>query len=203
MEYQGLTADDLANVRELNMAWLELPGSTMPVRLKKERRERLAATPFLLFSLQQGNERLWRRLLADEHQQDLFRRDRRVSAARRDLQADALAFLWALTRRNPYVARLITGAPFHWCERIAARTLVRIQTCARSGDLAEPLLSNESALHRRLFIHGSSAMREKRDAAQLAVLQAMLTAGHGAEYGRLPAAACRMPAPQRRIAGKL
>lgn len=203
MDYQALTTDDLANVRELNRIWLELPGLTTPVPLSRQRRERLSATPFLLFSLQPGDEALWRCLLADECQHDLFRRDRPVSTAKRDLQADGLAFLWSLTRRNPYVARLITGAPLGWCERVAALTLVRIQACARSRDLAEPLLSDESALYRRLFTHGSSAVREKRVSAQLAVMHALLTVGRGPDHGRLPAAACRMPAPRRRIADKV
>ncbi|MEJ2298117.1 MAG: hypothetical protein P8X94_06365 [Woeseiaceae bacterium] len=203
MDYQALTTDDLANVRELNRVWLELPGLTPPVPLTRQRRDRLAATPFLLFSLQPADEAMWRCLLADECQHDLFRRDQPVSAAKRDLQADGLAFLWSLARRNPYVARLITGAPLGWCERVAALTLVRIQACARSRDIAEPLLPEESALYRRLFTHGSSGVREKRVAAQLAVMQALLTAGRGPDHGRLAAAACRMPAPRRRIADEV
>jgi len=203
MEYEALTADDLANVRELNQAWLELPGSEEPVPLTGQRRARLAEAPFLLFSLQPGDEALWHGLLANESQHDLFRRNRPVNGAKRDLQTDGLAFLWALARRNPYAARLVTGAPHRWCERIAARTLVRVQACARAVDLAVPLLSVESPLNRRLFTHGCSAVREKRIAAQLAVLQALLTVRHGTGQQRLQAAACRMPAPRRRVADKL
>ena len=203
MEYQGLTRDDLANVRALNRAWLGLQGSPTPVPLTRQRRERLAGAPFLLFSLQPDDEALWRRLLANDAQHDLFRRDRRVSGAKRDLQADGLAFLWALTRRNPYVARLVTGAPIRWCERIATRTLVRVQACARSCDLAVPMLPDDSILHRRLFTHGASAVREKRVAAQLAVLQSLLTADRSRDHNRLRAAACRMPAPRRRVADEV
>ena len=203
MEYQGLTRDDLANVRELNRAWLGLPGSKTPVPLTSQRRERLAAAPFLLFSLQPDDEGLWRRLLADNGQHDLFRRNRSLSAVKRDLQADALAFLWALTRRNPYVARLVTGAPIRWCERIATRTLVRVQACARSCDLAVPILPDGSMLHRRLYTHGGSAVRERRSAAQLAVLQSLLTAGRVRDHVRLQAAACRMPVPRRRMSDEV
>jgi hypothetical protein len=203
MDYQGLTRDDLDNVRELNRVWLELPDSSLPVPLARQRRERLAATPFLLFSLQAGDEALWRSLLADDAQRDLFRQGRPVSAARRDLQADGLALLWAMAHRNPYVVRLITGAPFRWCERIAATTLVRLQACARSCDLARPLLPETSPLYRRLFTHGSSAVRARRVSAQLAVMQAMLTTSHGIDRERLAAAACRVRVSRRRVADKV
>ena len=49
MEYEGLSRDDLENVRALNRVWLEIDGSA-ELRLSAKRMERLAATPFLLFT---------------------------------------------------------------------------------------------------------------------------------------------------------
>ena len=64
MEYEGLCRDDLDNVHALNRAWLELDGSAEQ-RLSVRRLERLAATPFLLFSFRERDDRYWTRLLQD------------------------------------------------------------------------------------------------------------------------------------------
>jgi hypothetical protein len=203
MEYQGLTTDDLANVRALNRAWLALgmPRTGEPLPLSRERQKRLAAAPFLLFSYQEQDTGLWQRLLAPGAQRDLFQQP--SAGGLRDLQAAGLAFLWELTRRNPYAARVVCGAPLQWCEQLAAATLVRVHECARARDLARWRLPPDSPINRRLLRHGSSAVREPRIAAQLAALQSLLTTGPAPHYGRLQAAACRIPGVSRRISNEV
>lgn len=201
MEYEGLSKDDLDNVRALNRAWLELDGSA-ELRLSAGRMDRLAATPFMLFSFCEHDDARWSRLLGERRQQDMLELETVASGELRALQAAGLGFLWELTRHNPYVARIVSGAPLHWCEQIAGATLVRVLDCARFR-LIEPRFADESALKRRLLGKGSALRRELRVFAQIAALQAMLTGGHSAQYGRLPAAACRMPQIKSQVADEV
>ena len=180
MEYQGLTADDLANVRALNRSWLRLTG----------REERLAVAPFLLFSLSEHDDELWGRLLAEGGQHELFSEPLASSDALYRLNSTALAFLWELSRRNPYVARVIGGAPLDWCQRIASETLSRVHRCAVHRELITPRFPAEAAVYRRV-------------SAQMAALQSMLTLGIDQEAVRLPAAACRMAGTVRRVSDKV
>lgn len=205
MEYQGLTTDDLANVRALNRAWLALqvPRGQGPVVLSLRRQERLAQAPFLLFSFREQDTVLWRSLLGDGEQRDLFHRQAPASDRLSDLQAAGLAFLWELTRRNPYAARVISGAPLYWCEQIAAATLLRVHESARSCDLLAWRFPGDSTISERLCADGASASRQSRLAAQLSALQALLTVGPTAHYGRLQAAACRMPEAGRRLSDEV
>ena len=136
MEYEGLTPDDLANVRALNRAWLRSTG----------RDERLAAAPFLLFSLREHDAELWERLLAEGAQHELFATQPTAGGKPSGLQAAGLAFLWELSRRNPYVARIIGGAPLDWCQRIAAETLVRLLDCTGYRELIEPRFPDGAAV---------------------------------------------------------
>jgi hypothetical protein len=201
MEYQGLTEDDLVNVRALNRAWIaRLAARDLPPATPR-RAARLANTPFLLFSFRENDAGLWGRLLTEESQPDLLAA--RASHEVQELQAAGLGFLWELARRNPYVARIVSGASLHWCDQLAAKPLVQILERAARVQLLEPRFANDSPMFRRLFVHGSSALREARRAAQLAALQAMLTLGQGARQGRLPAAACSMPAVAVRVTDKL
>ena len=137
MEYEGLKSDDLANVRALNRAWLDISraGSRRLGELSPRRLDRIAAAPFLLFSLREQDLALWERLLAEDSQQELFRVNADLPGDLRRLQATALAFLWTLARRNPYVARLISDAPLYWCERIASATLVDVTAAATRQQL--------------------------------------------------------------------
>jgi hypothetical protein len=180
MEYQGLTADDLANVRALNRAWLRLTG----------REERLAVAPFLLFSLSEHDAELWERLLAGGGQHELFPEPLASGDALYGLHSAALAFLWELSRRNPYVARIIGGAPLDWCQRIASETLLRVLGCAVHRELIVPRFPAEAAVYTSV-------------SAQMAALQSMLTLGIDQDAVRLPAAACRMAGPARRLSDKV
>ena len=201
MEYEGLTQDDLENVRALNRAWLKLE-SNAELRLSAKQLERLAATPFLLFSFREGDDAKWSRLLDEQQQQDLLTREPPISAELNALQVAGLGFLWELVRRNPYVARLISGASLQWCERMATTTLVRVLECARFR-MIEPRFVEKTSLWRRLLARGSAPEKDLRVFAQIGALQSMLTSGRAAQYGRLPAAACRMPQTARQVADEV
>ena len=192
MEFQGLTKDDLNNVRALNRAWLALPGRSAGVIAEVRRRERLSRTPFLLFSLHENDESLWNDVLGEAPQQDLFAARQPPARQMRDLQADALAFLWELARRNPYVCRVVSGAPLSWCELLASVTLCRLLRRTRRLTLVVDRFEENSPLYRRLLLRGSSALRDARLAAHMSALQALLTQVPQSRYERLPAAACRM-----------
>ena len=199
MEYQGLIEDDVINVRALNRAWLKLAvnRSGRFAALDDARRKRLADAPFLLFTLREDDVPLWSTLLSDRPQPDLFAAC--PDAAQRELQVACLAWLWELARRNPYVARVVAGAPLRWCERVATYPLVRLLRNAADADLVRPRFRADSATHRRLLLRGGSTLRAARSAAQVAALQAMLTTIEFAGIGQLPAAACRMRGPSRKV----
>ena len=180
MEYQGINVDDLANVQALNRTWLRLTG----------RNERLAAAPFLLFSFREGDARLWERLLGEPDQADLFVPRPNIPDGQRKLQVNGLALLWELSRRNPYVARIVSGAPPGWCERLSSETLVRVLVCARRHDLVTRRFPVDAPVYQRRSAH-------------MAALQLMLTGIDMAAAGRLSAAACRSTVPTRRVADKL
>jgi hypothetical protein len=180
MEYQGVNVDDLANVRALNRTWLRLTG----------RNERLAAAPFLLFSFRESDTKLWERLLGEPDQADLFIPGPNVPEGQRNLQVNGLAFLWELSRRNPYVARVVSGAPPGWCEQLSSETLVRVLVCARRYDLVSRRFPVDAPVYQHCSAH-------------MATLQLMLTGIDRAAAGRLPAAACRMAAPARQVVDKL
>ena len=205
MQYQGLTQDDLANVRALNRRWLRLPqgdaGCGAP--LAEKQLERLAATPFLLFSFKEQDDPLWQALLRGDGQQDLLHRETTASAELLALQAAGLAFLWELVRRNPYVARVVSGAPLSWCEQLASLTLVRVLESTARCTVIESRFDDESSLYRRLLQRGGSARQKTRVFAQIGALQAMLTSATLVPYRRFPAAACGMPQAAERVADKV
>lgn len=202
MDYEGLSFDDLANVRALNAAWLDLALKDLPLadHLTARRRQRLASTPFLLFSLQENDDRLWVRLLDDRRQADLLAGAQDRGDAGLALQSTALAYLWELSRRNAYVARLVSFAPLNWCEYIASMTLLRLQESVAGELLIRPRFETGSRQYRRLLQRGGSALREARRSAQIAAMQSLLTQGDIAEHGRMAAAACRMTGPAREVA---
>jgi hypothetical protein len=205
MEYEGLTSDDLANVGALNRAWLDIAriSSRGLSELSPRRLDRIATAPFLLFSLREQDLALWERLLADNAQGELFHGNMALTGGLRHLQSTALAFLWALARRNPYVVRLISDAPLYWCERIASATLVQVTAAAARQELAAARLESDSPVYRRLMLRGGSAVRDAREYAHITMLQALLTGTGVARPGRLPAAACRMPRVAKSVADEL
>ena len=202
MEYSGLTPDDLDNVRGLNAAWLRSGCGGAPP-LSAAGVERLAATPFLLFTLHEDEQQRWEQLLAVPRQRDLLR-DRAVPAdEKRSLQSAALAFLWELSRRNPYAARVVSDASSRWCRLITSVTLVQLLEYTADHDLVAPRVDPGSAVQRRLLQSGGSRPRALREAVQFSAMQAMLTACRSAHHDNLRAAACRARAPLREIADEV
>ena len=62
--------------------------------------------------------------------------------------------------------------------------------CAAHRNLIEPRFAVEATVYQRVTTH-------------MAALQSMLTTGIDPSAGRLPAAACRMPAPAKRVADEV
>ena len=209
MEYPGPSDDDFANVRALNAAFLAglkehrfelrdegdsllqgLVAALSPVQI-----ERLSGTPFLLFTLHENRPDYWDALFAADTAADLFAP--RGSSSCHELVAGAIGFLWRLAGDNPYTARVVSGAPLGWCERLAAEPLIEVlQSATCSRDLVAPRFPADSSMWQKLLGAGVSTDEQVRRAAQLAALQSMLTGVPHAPEVR--AAACRFALPPTR-----
>lgn len=215
MDYSVPTARDLADVHSLNYALLKamrgrdgddlqkaLPASCrgLLVALTDLQVERLAAAPFLLFSLHEQDNDYWQELLDSDPHGDLFSVNDRPVADRSRIIAAAIGFAWQLARRDAYVARLVCGASLEWCQRLAARPLVEVLgRAANRADLLLPRLADDESFWRRLLGAGVSADLNVRNAVQLAALQIILTGLDLRQRRRLPSAACRAAVPTFRM----
>ena len=218
MQYPGPTADDLANVKALNRAFLDTlrnnarhsavlddvvpPLKSLCRALSDIHVDRLAAAPFLLFSVRERDADYWDALFdaqRDNRNGDLFEFPRTNDSDDGRLIDAALGFLWTLAVRNTYAARIVSGASLSWCERLADCTLMSLLTIAgRREDLLIPRFADREDIWSKLLGAGVSSERDVRRAAQLTVLQTMLTRDAVPGHERLSAAACRMPAPRTR-----
>jgi hypothetical protein len=191
MEYEGLTRDDLANVEALNRAWLRCRGASdiAAGKLTPTLRDRMATAPFLLFSFREQDDDLWRGLLETRPQQDLLDERPQSNDELHEVQSPGLSFIWSLARRNPYAARIVTGAPSRWCEKIMSVTMMRVLECTSNRHLIEPRLETASMLHRGFV--------------QIGALQSMLMTSQPAYSDRMRAAACRTPQIVRQVADKV
>ncbi|MCH7829468.1 MAG: hypothetical protein IIB75_02770 [Proteobacteria bacterium] len=195
-EFPGPGPDDYANVLALNTAFLEASSE-----LKGPQRGRLAAAPFLLFSIRENDLDWWERALADGRQGDLMAAPELNDIELRGIQSAAIGFLWQLARRNPYAARVISGATIAWCEKLISFPLVTLldRVGARS-DLMKSRLDDQEDSGHRLLGAGTSSSSRVRHSSHLVVLQSLLTRTGSEQYIRLPAAACRMARPRLKIA---
>jgi len=217
MEYQGPEPADLANVRALNIAfleWLHACGdsgaathSQTPEMLaalagmSRCQLERLSRTPFLLMSFREYDEGRWRSLFARRPDPDLFHSLEMPDEEAARLIAAGLGFLWQLSKRNPYAARLVSGAGLSWCEQLADCTLVELFTRAVSAhSVLEPRMIENRGLWQKLLNAGVSAKKDVRRAARVSALQTVLTQSSASSYRQLAAAACSMPAVAVRVA---
>ncbi|MGI9248695.1 MAG: hypothetical protein ACR2QI_06740 [Woeseiaceae bacterium] len=209
MEYQGPTTDDLANISALNRSFLAAVsdvgtggfGAIAERRYSELQLSRLAGAPFLLFSFREQEAEYWHRVLADDPQIDMVDSVGPPGEKIFQLQVAGLGFLWQLSRRNPYTARVVSGAPVSWCERLAGMTLVGLLDRAASrDDLVRARFPDEDAIWRRLLGNGISAKRQVRLTSHHCALQALLTRGQQTQYDRVPAAACNMQTPRQRQA---
>lgn len=213
MDFSGPDAADFANVRALNHAFLarlRAPGEGQLLRqqlppgisllieaLTNLQVERLAATPLLLFSLCERDESRWCVLDGGDSNVDLFA----GPASGDELQATAVSFLWQLAGRNPYAARLISGANLAWCERLAACTLLDVQrTAADLPALMRPRFIENEECWRKLLGPGLSSVTNVRRSAHVTCLQWLLTDDPVAGYQRLRTAACASSAPVLSVA---
>lgn len=198
-EYIGPNPGDYANVLALNSAYLQATSN-----LKGPQRGRLAVAPFLLFSLHEQDLEWWRIALGDSQQRDLIiAKDLEDSKLQR-VQAAALSFLWQLAQRNPYAARVISGATLEWCEQLCDLPLVTLlcRVGAR-GDLMMSRVEENGALGKRLLGEGLSSNADVRRSTQLSVLQMLLTHSPRHSYAQLPAAACSLSGPLRALHKKV
>ena len=207
MDYKCPTHDDLANIRVLNRYFLvavaetdcEKFGELARRRLTEPQLTCLAAAPFLLFSLREQDDEYWQHLLADDPQFDFVDSVVAPGAKIRHLQSAGLGFLWHLSRRSPYVSRIVSGAPLDWCERLATCTLARLLDCAATrADLLRVRFANEDSVWRRLLSDGIDPGSGLQRTSHQCALQAMLTRNQRTQIETISAAACSMPDPVRR-----
>lgn len=215
MQYHGPDRADLANVFMLNRAFIAWQRARAPQNASErglppeirarfaamscEQREHLARMPFLLMSLAEDDEARWQSLFAEQRTRDLLQCVQRRDEAASRLIAASLGFLWQLSQRNPYAARLVSGASLTWCEQLAACTLMDLFSRALEDPaLLAPRMADKADLWRKLLTAGVSNRRPLRRAARVAALQTLLTRSPLRPHRPLAAAACRMPPPRTR-----
>jgi hypothetical protein len=214
MTYDGPTQSDYANVTALNREFLRLLRlQPEHFRLSKEQQdallsfgrqqaERLAATPFLLFTIAEDDDLAWTELCRGDPNTDLFRNGGQHSAGIRNLLGTTVSFLWQLAQQNPYAIRLISGAGAAWCELVTAMTCFELVTLARQrGDLLALRQAGSADIWSKLLHDGVRPEREVRESAHIAVLQTLLT-DYPVSASDWPLAARRTKSPQLRVADK-
>ena len=198
-EYPGPNEDDYENVRALNSAFIKATSD-----LKGPQRGRLAAAPFLLFSLRENDLAWWNDALADEPQGDFLAASAHQNSELRRLQTAALSFVWQLARRDPYAVRIISGATRMWCEKLTAMPLLTLlDRIGARNDLIISRLEHSAPIGERLLDGGTSSTAKIRRSSQLTALQTLLTGVEFDDYARLPAAACNMSGPLRVLEKKM
>lgn len=214
MDYDGPEKADLADIAELNRAWLihlrstpdarkALPGDA-PSRvaaLTDVELGRLAEIPLLLASLRERDFAFWAGLAASGRTRDLFVAEPEPSRPA-GLGAALLAFVWQLARRDPHAARLVCAAPREWCEQLVDRPLVGLlDVLTVTPDFIVPRLADHAGFWRHLLCNGSNADAGARRMAHLTAVQLALTQPETAHHDRLAAAACRITPTARNRRG--
>lgn len=213
MQYQCPGPAELANVFVLNSAFIAWQRSMSPGRaqaagtgpgiparlaaLDGAQRERLARTPFLLMSLGEDDELRWQSLFSEQKTRDLLQCIQLHDETASRIIAAGLGFLWQLAQRNPYAARLVSGASLDWCEKLSGCTLMDlIARGLEDHTLLAPRMADQSDLWDRLLTAGVSDRRQVRLAARVATLQTVLIQRPLQPY-RPVAAAARRISPAR------
>jgi len=216
MDFLGPETADFANVRALNHAFLRrlrdsrqgqslrqpLPAdvAVLVQAMTDLQLERLALSPFLLLSLRERDETCWYSLESDQPNLELFGDARQRSD---ELLMTAVSFLWQLAGRNPYAARLVSGATLGWCERLAECTLLHVlRTAADYDGLMQARFAADGDFWRKLLGPGLSSDARVRHSAHVTCLQWLLTEDPAAHYRRLRSAACDNPVPTMSVAEK-
>jgi hypothetical protein len=217
MAFSGPELSDYENVVALNQAWLcllqkgtrlsegiaELPERLQRriTNLSQQEITRLAATPFLLFSFREGDDRYWEGVLAGSPERNLFAANDTDDV---DILVSAsLGFIWQLARRNPYTLRLICGASIYWTEQIAEQTFFGLLEAVRlAGEMPCVRFVQQRELWNKLLDRGLSREVPARHAAQLSALQTILTAPRDTRPESRLLAARTLQAPRLCMAGK-
>ncbi|MDJ0938597.1 MAG: hypothetical protein QNJ00_02405 [Woeseiaceae bacterium] len=215
MSFQGPASADLANVTTLNQAFLEAlagndPGIAVPAsiaeRLRElggERRTRLARAPFLLMAVGEDDPVRWLDMPRRPRTGDLLRTSAIATQAGTRIAAATVAYLWQLSRANPYAARVVSGASLDWCEQLAGAPLYEVVDFAlNEPGLLSLRFAGDSGFWDRLLTAGTSSEKTVRRAARICAVQTLLTRSAGQRYQRLASAACALPAPPSRVADR-
>jgi len=190
MGFKGPEGADFENITALNRTWLSLLQHKNELRrgldglpdqlveritnLASSQINRLARTPFLLFSFREDEDEYWSHTLADERERDLF--GVQHSAEVDTLISASLGFAWQLAQRNSFALRLTFGATAHWSERIAEKTVIELLEGFRiTGDPPVIRLAHRTDLWRKLLGSGVSHQGLASFTAQITALQSFLT----------------------------
>jgi hypothetical protein len=206
MDFPAPRPADLVDVESLNQAFLGCLRSTpagaalrhkLPAQQRTTLRQlsdvqikRLAGAPFLLLSLREYDTVYWQRLLTAEPGRDLFT----PAPAARDpivpIVTAALGYLWQLASRNPYNARIVSGAPLQLCEQLSASPLVTLlQRAADRTDMLELRRASDHTFWNRLLGPCLSSNADIRRAAHLCALQTVLADTDVRTYTKIRTAA--------------
>ena len=198
-EYPGPRQDDYDNVLALNTAFIKAS-----CELKGPQRGRLAAAPFLLFSLREDDMDWWRQALGAEAQQDLLGTAENHDPLLHRVQIAALSFLWQLAQKNPYAVRVVSGATIAWCDAISELPLLTVlDRVGGRTDLIQSRLDSPGTIGERLIGGGTSASMTLRRSSQLCALQTLLTRMPSERPAKLSSAACNLSGPIRIFQKKL
>ncbi len=211
MDYTGPDSADFGDVTSLNVAFLEHLGSSQGELLRRElptklrlamaamsarQVERLAAVPFLLMSISEWDDTFWNRSSPDRSVGDLFTPSQNDTSPLPQIASASLGFLWQLARKNPYSARLVSGASLTWCEQLAACSLLRVlQRAVDEQHLVVPRLAENVVFWHRLLGAGLSSETDVRRASHLSALQTVLTPVAMSARQRFRSAACYSSVP--------
>lgn len=197
-EYPGPSQHDYDNVLALNTVFLDTT-----TQFKGPQKGRLAVAPFLLFSLRENDLAWWQSAVRNSPQQDLLPSFKSATRELRALQTASIGFLWQLARRNPYAARIITGANPAWCDLLAEQPLITLlDRVGARGDLLTSRLSDSYNTDTALLAKGASSRNNVRRSSHIVTLQALLTANRQESSQRLPAAACNLSIPAAHRTGR-
>ena len=213
MSYQCPARSDFTNMSALNREFIcilrttpGLAGFDEAVQhrlalLGRRQIDWLAATPFLLYSLQEHDVHNWQQLLYADPNADLFDELTSGCPAMNDLAATTAGFLWQLAQQNPYSVRLISGASEPWCQLVGGVTYCELLNQVRRRDGLIVLRDADNRdLWRKLLDSGVSSDSRLRNAAQISALQTLLTTASMTQESDWRAAACAGNAPQLRVA---
>ncbi len=210
MDFRGLDDTTIDNGRALNASFLALATGPAPPRglepgfverlrqLDATPLERLANTPFLLFTIAAaeavpGASRPLRgsmELLDEPMNRDEAR-----------LVAGTLSLLWSLARTDRHAARFLAGTSSTWCDDIAGTVLMDVlETTRRFETLVVPRSVAQRGFWDKLFVSACDRRSCVRRAAQQSALQCVLTEVREDAYDRVAVAACRKRVAVERVA---